>query len=270
MTRLYLRAAEVIIATPSDDEARVISGLRIQFKIDKTVLADPNKAVIRVFNCNADSRSAMEEPNARILLRVGYEHGELNQVFVGDIRRVAHLKQGPDWISEIEAGDGEIDFTGSHVEKSFPAGTPVATVMQSVLGEMQTVKNEITNLAQATGIFVKGVVASGPVSTVMDNLTRKVGLEWSIQDEEVQIVRQGAPTFDTAVFLSPDTGLIGSPAKTLIGAQVTSLLNTEIKPARPVQVSSRDIDALYRCQSVSHEGDTFEGPWKTVAELENL
>lgn len=270
MTELYLRQASVTIATASDSQARVINGLRINFKIDKTVLADPNKAVIRVYNCNADSRAAMEAEGARVLLRVGYglDEDDQVQIFIGDIRRVAHLKQGPDWISEIEAGDGEVDYTGSKVDMSFPAGTPAATVLSSVIGEMQNVKNVATNLIGAVGVYLTPVVASGPVSVVMDTITSKLGLEWSIQDEEIQILKEGVATFDTAVFLSPETGMIGSPAKTLIGCQITSLLNTEFKPGRLVTVSSRDINGTFRTQSVAHNGDTFQGPWQTIVELE--
>lgn len=270
MTQLFLRQASVTVAQMNGTIARQIRGLRIDFKIDKTNLSDPNKGTIKIYNLNADSRAAFEQKQSRVLLKVGYGTNpkDLVQIFVGDIRRVAHLKQGPDWITEIEGGDGEIDFTGSQIEKSFPPGTSVKSVIGDVVDQFKNLKNTATNLVGVAGEFVTGFVASGSVAGVLDNLTKKIGSEWSIQDEGVQIVPLGTPTFDTAVLVTPKTGLLGSPAKTLIGYQITTLLNPELKPNRLVAIKSRDVNASFRIQFVSHAGDTYQGQWTSVCELE--
>lgn len=270
MSDLYLRQAQVIVILENNEQALKINGLRVAFKIDKTTLADPNKATIQVYNCNSKSRSTFEKKNARVLLKVGYgtQEKDLKQIFIGDIRRVAHIKQGSDWISEIEAGDGEIDFTGAMTEKSFTAGTPLADVFKGVVQEFKTVKNAAQNVLQFTGNLASNFVANGSVAKVLDNITNKVEKEWSIQDSELQVLSKGAATFNRAILLTPQTGLLGSPAKTLIGFQVVSLLNTELKPAHPVQIQSRDAKGLFRIQSVQHQGDTYQGQWISVCELE--
>lgn len=268
--QLFLRQAQVIVGKSGDADALKISGLRITFKIDKTVLSDPNKATIQIYNLNKKSRTKFEEKLARVILKVGYGEDEkdLTQLFIGDIRRVAHVKQGPDWITEVEAGDGEIDFTGAQTNKSYVAGTPLKDVFNGVVSEFKDVKNNFTNALKFTGTLAQTFMATGSVSNVLDKITSRIDKEWSIQDGELQVLDVGQPTFDSAVLISPETGLVGSPAKTLIGFQVVSLLNTQLKPARPVSIFSRDAQGLFRVQSVQHQGDTFQGQWLTICELE--
>lgn len=270
MPELFLRQAQVTIGSSGNPKALEIDSLRIGFKIDKTVLPDPNKATIQIYNLKEKSRQKFEDKNSRILLKVGYgkDSKDLKQIFIGDVRRVAHVKQGPDWITEIEAGDGEVDFTGSVNEKQFEAGTPLKQVFTDVVGELKDVKNNIANGLKFAGNLAQGLVTSGSVAKVLDNLTARVGAEWSVQDNELQVLKIGEPKITKAIFLSPETGLVGSPAKTFIGFQITCLLNPDLKPGGLAQILSRDAKGLFRIQSVQHGGDSFSGQWLSVCELE--
>jgi hypothetical protein len=52
---------------------------------------------------------------------------------------------------------------------------------------------------------------------------------------------------------------------------VTTLLNTELRPGRIVQIDSREFDEVnLRVQSVAHKGDSYQGVWQSVAELETI
>ena len=47
----------------------------------------------------------------------------------------------------------------------------------------------------------------------MDRVCNYLGLEWSAQDSEIQIIKKGGVYADTAVVLSKDTGMIGYPRR---------------------------------------------------------
>jgi len=141
----------------------------------------------------------------------------------------------------------------------------------------------------------------------MDRVCNLLGVEWSIQGREVQIIKKGGVFQQRAVVLSPQSGMVESPvieSKTMTeqaaakegytkkqagvsttyerdpetgdirtvlqvnGLQVRSLLLPTIEPGGYVQVKSRDIDGeFFRVESVTHAGDTHGQEWHTTTTL---
>lgn len=290
-TELFERKARVALGTI------LISDLRIQFKVKKSLKKEPNTCEISVSNLNEQSRSALQKGKIKVVLEAGYPDN-ISQVFAGDSRTVDQVLKGATWDTKVTCGDGERAYRYLRVAESFRPGTKVADVVQQVADALGLkVVGQTSALKAVTEQFVHGYSPFGKVATELDHLLTSRGFTWSIQDGQLQILQVDGTTNHSVIRLAEDTGLIGSPehgnvekqaplaqmsgdaadvdfsvtAKRRTGPavlKVKSLLQPGLHPGGKVQVEARGIKGLFRIEQVEHTGDTFGGEW--YSELECL
>lgn len=240
------------------------TGFRIRFKIEKIVENTPNPTVIEIYNLGPNSRSLFEQQNNRIILEAGYgDRAEV--IFRGNVQRTRTSKVGPDFITKIEAGDGLAEYTNARIDFSVTAGANFADAINTLKGALGVGDGEQRGIP-ANRTIQNGRTFSGPVRNSLDELLDNAGLDWSIQDGNLVILPRGAASGVPALLLSPSTGLIGIPQQKDAGIEFRSLLNPKIRPFQRVAVVSKFIDGVFRCLTVNHVGDTFNGPWETQVE----
>lgn len=266
---LYNRSARIRVGNLGGD-GKDFTGLRVQFSVEKTSESNANSSKITIYNLNPDSRSFLEQQNLTVILEVGYEPpGQdpfLEILAVGDIKRgkVKNERQGTDWVSTLELGDGEVALQEKFFNKSFEPGASLEKVMKDVAGSFDKPVNTIIGLKDK--VFNSGLNLSGGSKEILDTLTRDAGLEWSIQDDEVQILPPEGSTTDEILLLTPQTGLLSSPIKREKGVEFMALINPSLRPGRRFRLESRDIKGVFRARKVFFNGDTLEGDWTMKVE----
>jgi hypothetical protein len=276
MSDLFMRDWAVTI-----DSLR-LTGLRVVFKATKNIGAEPNTLDLKVYNISRSHRAALGKKGVKVIVEAGYK-GNVSVVFSGDARTVDHLRDGPDWVTHVQCGDGERAYVYSRVNLSFGPGISVADV--------------VTQIAQATGLnpgnvkdrlagalprnikqFTQGFVASGKAARELSRVLRSLGMSWSIQDGAIQVLKDDRDTAsNTAVLLNSQTGLVGSPdhgspdkkGKSSV-LKVRSLLQPKIKPGSKLKIESSSANGFYRCEKVEHNGDSAGQEWYTNAEARVL
>lgn len=239
-------------------------GFRIRFKIEKIIEPTPNPTSIFIYNLGPDSRALFEQVNNRIILEAGYgDRAEI--IFRGNVSRTRTRRDGPDYVTQIEAADGLHEYTNARVDFSVNAGANFADVITTLKGALGVGDGEQRGIP-ANRVIQNGRTFSGPVRKQLDEVLDKEGLDWSIQDGSLVILPRGAASGTPALLLSPSTGLIGIPEQKDAGIEFKSLLNPKIKPFQRVAIASKFIDGTFRCLTVNHIGDTFSGPWETQVE----
>jgi hypothetical protein len=287
MTALSKRACRLIVGTSAN--AKVIDGLRVQFKVKKSVNKEPNEGEISITNLAESSRAALQTKGIKVVLEAGYA-GTLAQIFSGDVRYVSHTHDGPDWTSKLQLGDGETAYRFAFVSESFRAGTPISTVFSKVANALGLDSSDAIAFVRKMipEQFTQGFASHGKASKELDRLLAGRGLEWSIQDGRLQVTATGQPTSGSAVLLSASSGLIGSPAfgspeksdkgvdagsipaagkKKQQVLKAKSLLQPSIRPGGRVQLDSLSVKGQFRVQSVTHSGDTHGGDWYSEMDL---
>jgi hypothetical protein len=280
---LFDRQCRLVIGAPLAEDYKSlaaqiveIDGLRTQFKIEKTLDKSPNTAEITVTNMAARTRSSLQAKGSKIILSAGY-NSTLAQIFVGDARLIDHVRNGTDWDTKIQAGDGERAYLNGRVSESFAGGVRVPTIVSKVskfIGlDASDAASKLNELQGAQ--FVNGYVAYGRASAELDKLLRARGYTWSIQDGRLQILKPGESATERVVSLSSDSGLIGSPEHGTADKKdapavlkFKALLSPEIRPGGRVDFQSAKHKGLYRVLRVTHTGDTAGGDWYTEGEAE--
>jgi hypothetical protein len=259
--QLFKRYIAVTFANKENSEATRFTGLRVIFQVEKNSESTANTAKISVFNLSAKGRALVERKKAVVILEVGYGQ-KIAQLFYGDITRAYISRQGPDWVTTVECGDGSEALRSVHVDKSYAPGTDLKQVIkdvaQSFVDQGKVVLGSLLGLESETA--QAGMALSGGSKTILDDLTAKQGLEWSIQDNTLQVLPKDKDSGLQAVLLTPSTGLIGSPVKREIeggsGVEFTALIQPQLIPGRLVMIKSREIDGVYKLRAVSFSGDT--------------
>jgi hypothetical protein len=257
---------------PREGSGLLVDNLRISFAVEKSLEKFPNNSTIKIYNLSASSRAFIENEKSVVVLKAGYGTAKKG-IFTGDIAMVSHRQEGPDIVTNVEAGDGLSSFINSRIDISMAPGSTVRNVIDVLKNAFGVVSGEIQGLNQDRE-YLNGHTMSGPVRDELDNLAETDGLEWSIQDNKLQMLPRNSGASLPAFLLNASTGLIGTPYKTKIvndsilskkdgkekenGLHCVSLLNGEITPGRLLRIETKLLTGTFKVVRVRHFGD-FEG-----------
>lgn len=251
-------------------------GLDVAFRIEKSLKKNPNRCELQIWNLNEDHRAQLQErEDIPVRVEVGYDNQKPKLLFLGNLREAASFREGPDIRTEINSGDGEKKHRGARVNETLPPGATVQKALDILSQKLGIGTGNLARFSSGIGLegvskkFGGGAVLSGNASRELDALIRSAGLEYSIQDNQIQITQKRQSVDQEAVLLSPDTGLIGSPARGSDGiVEARSLLNADLQPAKRVRFESREVTGFFRVEKVEFFGEIHGNDW--FADLECL
>jgi len=283
------RRCQIVVSYPNPKDVKSTLGtalvinetrndLRVKFKFRKTIVWTPNVGEVIVYNLSPDSRKALQGQNLRVIISAGYG-SDLKQVGVLWSRQVNHRREGPDWITKMEGGDGGRAFLYGNAAIGLPANTPYAAVAQQLLGTLGRLsgQSQATLQSAAKGrVFRNGYSSQGRVAEEARFVLKQLGLEHFVVDDEVVVIKKGGTTGE--VFqLDSTSGLIGSPeyaSPPQYGKpqllKLKTLLDPLSRPGCVVSLQSASHSGQFRVRDLEHEGDTWGGPWYTSREVQAL
>lgn len=237
--RQWKRRAQVIVGKAG--QGLLIEHLRIAFEVTKTATPEPNTAIIKIYNLAPDNQAKVRNEFTEVLLNAGYEDGML-LTFRGNIKHAYRYRQGNDWITEIEAADGDKDFRQAEINETLAAGTTRAQIVDRCVGTFAggTAKGHV-DVPEKT--LLRGRVVSGSTRSVLDECARDSGANWSIQDGNLTIVRTDKMLPNQAIVIRSDTGMLESPEINDKGISVKCLMNPRIAINGALQLSNDSIRA---------------------------
>ena len=300
--KLFRRAYRLIIDTIEIAGGDgVADSLDIDFKIEKTNRAEPNKAEIKIYNLNDDHRNELvrrfgsqveksKRKPLRVELEAGYEgEGNRGLIFAGDLRNLIVKREGQDFVTTISGADGGHAFKTGRISRAFGAGTSVSTVLRAcvdALGIGTGNLSEFEAAAKLTALgtqFSHGTVLSGSAERELDHLVKAAGLEWSVQNGSLQLRRKGQPVQAKAYRLAADTGLVGvpfpevdatvlpnasgKPNASKTAARRSGLVNCKtliipsLAPGQKVDLDSEEFKGGYQIMEMAFQGQTFGNDW---------
>jgi hypothetical protein len=255
----------------------VIEELDVAFEIVKSLSAQtPNSAEIRIWNLNAEHRKRLQElEKVYVSLEAGYVGGT-SLLFRGDLRDVLSTREGSEWITTVTSDSGRL-ARKRRILKSFAPGATVQDVLTAAAKAMgvrlgNTAAKTVSAKIQGTQAskFFNGYALAGAIEGELDRLARSCGLEWSIQEDELQFLDQGKPLQELGIELTPDTGLIGSPEPGNKGiTEARCLMIPDLFPGRRIRITSEHVTGIYRAETTKHTGNTAERDWYVDLELRN-
>ena len=262
-----------------------ISNLRVAFTVFKSESWSTNTANVRIWNLSGDKRNQLNNYGNEIRLFAGYrQEAGAQLLFTGNSSLTTNIFAEPEIITVFDCGDGEKSLNLILASASFGANTPVRQVIEYYAGLLGLNIAEFTptdNLVYAQGHKFSGIAKDG-----LDKACKALGLIWSVQNNNLVILKQNQGSARPPIEINPDNGMIGIPqrytdrrqylyralppyAAPKPGWKVRCLLRPDILPGDRIRLRSNrvDIDGVFYVISIRHEGDNFGPTFESLLEV---
>jgi len=247
----------------------VIEDLRVAFKVERNLKAEPNKLELSIYNLSANTRQQIAKIDGKVTVRIeaGYKDS-IGLIFVGDARRVYTVIEGPNIALKIEGGDGEKALGSARFSESFGPGTKITDVLTKMADafglKSEKAKERIRKGDLRGGVqeYVQSFNFSGVLRDEFDRQMKSAGLTWSVQNGELQILSDDETTQQEALRFSSDSGLIGSPTLADKGVvRFQCLMQSALSPGRKVVLDSKSIKETLKITKLTFRGDSHGTDW---------
>ena len=292
----FNRTYKLLIGKKGEDKNAIAiePPIRLLFDIQKDVKSEPNENTIKIYNLAEKTRKAIEKQDLRCVLYAGYtEEDNTTLLASGDIATAYSYREGADWVTEIFFLDGLIEMRDTAVSLGYAGNVSSTLILNNIAAKMGL--KLVADNALSERKWVNGFSFYGAARKALDKIVAGTGLEWSVQNGELQIVNKDKTTRRQGVVLAKDSGLIGFPERTREAARsksadsedekkskrhkttlsnqaqdgwnVKSLLLPQINPADKVKLESVSVTGWFRAETVKHIGDSHSGDWVTEMHL---
>lgn len=248
-----------------------------------TTSSNNNSSEIKVFNLSKDVRDRISQVNGRVILEAGYEEGDFDVIFTGQINDIYTNKNGADLVTVISCKDGWTPTNHIRYTKSFGKGTS----FQDIFEDMITVFEQHGISRSDTGILLnepnppwavpadtkvsKSWSYSGFLRGGMDKLCTEFGLTYQIEHSTLFIYPKNYQKMFTELELTEEQIISirrasNSQNKTPnevsnnAGIQVQTLLLPKVTPKYRVKVVAKE-----QSDEDSYNLKPFVGEYKITA-----
>lgn len=295
MSYRFLRSYKLVIGKKSQKEGIVIEPpMRIEFDIEKDSESKPNENIIKIYNLSPITRQTIEQPDMRCVLYAGYEQDANMLLCSGDIATAYSYHDNADWVTELYVLDGLIEIRDTAISVGYQGGVSSTQIVNDIAHKMGVTLVGADSLKSRT--WVNGFSFYGAARKALDKVVAGTGLEWSIQNGELQIVNRNGVTKREGYVLAKDSGLIGFPERTREAARskkqdapnkkqdekfafdrqardgwnVKSLLLPMVNPCDKIKLESQTVTNWFRVEKIKHSGDSHSGDWQSELHLVDL
>lgn len=187
MPEKFGRRYEIQILNPDKERIDIEPPFSVKFSIIRNVLASVNKCNLTIFNLAPKTRNKLFKDRYtiheywQIIIRAGYE--KLSTVFQGSIYETISFKQGTEWISQVDAFDGENGVRNGYITETIQKDTDKKTIYKKIISEMPTLIEGV--LAGPTGTSPRGKILMGNSSKVLQEESNN---RYFIDNERVNIL----------------------------------------------------------------------------------
>jgi len=271
VTYLFKRYIGIEVGKPGE-EGRLFDTLKIEFSLDRTSSSDANKGSVSIYNLNEKSRNLLNDEGVVYILKTGYQ-GLNNEPLIeelssGDIEEIKTQKTGADVVTTFALTEDGKKLREKTTDQSFAEGVSKKQVIGALIETLDMAKGTIQGITSK--VFNSGYSATGKVKDRLDELAKSDGLEWSVQNGEVNMFPKDTSTLEEAVYLSNETGLIRAYKEKAEGKDKTiveALLNPQIKVGRKIQVEGQEVSGTFVVRRASYKGDNQNGPFMVTCEV---
>ncbi|CAM5441317.1 phage protein [Alcaligenes faecalis] len=283
------RTYRLLVGRPGEKGVEIAPPLRMKFEVSKDTGESPNQIKISVWNLSPHTREAIVEPDNVVALYAGYEQEEGALLLAyGTVVQGASSFQNAEVVTELEVLDGFAQIRDTVVSLGCGAGVRARLIIEDIAFQMGL------SLVMADDapdrVWQNGFSFYGAARVALHKVVQGSGLEYSIQNGELQVIERCGITPRKGFVLSPESGLLGNPERIRQSAKekadskgnvktrserqqadgwrVTSLLLPSLNPGDLVKLESRQAVDWFRVESLKHSGDwNGSGNWHTTMEL---
>lgn len=251
------RSYKLEIETSSGATLTIEPPLTVEFDITRNVLSSANISSIRVYNLSQKNRDQIRKDSwatwdlRSIVLYAGYGKN-MPKIFAGNISQAWSVREGTNFITQIESFDSGFSMLNSQTNISFPAATPQRTVIQTLAGSMPDVS--IGFIGNYSGVTGRGNSYSGNTADILRELT---GGGFFIDNGKVYCLSDTECFTGEIAVIDSSTGLLGTPIREETFLNFDIIFEPRLVVGQKIELRSStaaNFNGFYKVVSVKHRG----------------
>jgi len=259
-------------------------GHTMSFSVNKDSTKKSNKATIKLYNLSTATSSFLALPGNVLEVFAGFG-GEAPRIFLGAVLSCDDTYNGKDKITTIIGADGGKELTSSPIVIS-KSNTTTSTKLLKEISE-----NLGLSLKMGNGVddidFLGGYSFIGQGQDALTEICDSINAMWFINNGVVNVVNYDGYCQNLGYEINAGSGLIGTPSHAVVdnyfkerkkakkdtktarnskngyGYSFDTLLNPYINIRDLVHLSSKTISDYMYIESITHEGATNGGAFKS-------
>lgn len=243
-----------IVVGDGTDTLTITEPLTIQATIVKDLKSgEEDYAQVNITNLSEGTRNKLNEQYSKIIIKGGYGEQE-DIIFSGSIIASTHKKEGAEWLSTIECGDGVEVLDSAIINKTYNKGFRLGDIIKDI-ANVGGLDIEDTIGINSDFSLERGKVFSSDMKQALTELGDANDFDWTIQDNKLVIAKRGEGRSSEVHIISAKTGMIGTPEWINNGAdkqktstttgqafKVNALCIPSLKPADKIIIKSESLD----------------------------
>jgi len=275
------------VTTP-EAEIEIDPPFTLEFSIMRNDLSSANTAALRIYNLGEQNRNLIRQApsdygrmsHVQVQLNAGYGD-DLPMIFRGYATEAWSVREGVNFITDLECLDGGGAFITPNINMTFQAGTPISSVISAMIDSMvsQTIGIAKGVIGNFEGTLDRAQSYSGDAFKVLNEIT---GGCVFIDNGIVNCLKNNEFFEQSVLEISNETGLLNTPKLEwprvicdvlfephfTVGQKV-SLMSLTAKQFNTT-VQGRPENKPYKIISIAHKGiiaPTISGPTVTTVGL---
>lgn len=231
----------------------------IEFDITRNTLTSANVCQIRIYNLSLKNRdqiryNAYDYNQFRsIELKAGYGQN-LATIFTGNISQAWSVREGVNFITQIECFDGGFAFINGATAYSPPSGVMKKDVIESLIGTLPHV--EVGVVGDYPGPLTRGNSYNGNTVKILEELT---GGGFFIDRGVGNALGTNEYILDAAgvTIISPSSGLLNTPVREATTTRFDMIFEPNLNVGQKITLISfteSNFNGDYKVTAVKHRG----------------
>lgn len=231
----------------------------VEFDITRNTLTSANVCQLRVYNLGLQKRNQIRFNSSdygtfrAIEFRAGYGKNP-PVVFSGNISQAWSVREGVNFITQIECYDGGFAFNNGVTNTQFPAGTPQRAVIRSLAGSLPNIA--VGAIGNYPGTLSRGNSYNGNTADILGELT---GGGFFVDSGKANAL--GTNEFIDApsgiTLINSQSGLLGTPVLEQTIVRFDMIFEPALAAGQKIRLDSiteANFNRDYKTTGVKHRG----------------
>lgn len=237
----------------------------IEFDVTRNILSSANVASIRIYNLSKINRDQVEfniynqGSFRKVQLNAGYG-SNLPIIFYGNITQAWSVREGVNFITQIECFDAGYCYNNAFTNITFPANTPNKTVITTLVESLAAYNVSKGKIGDYPGTTGRGKSYSEPTVSLIARLSNggffiDNGVANCLGNSEC--IENNFPKIDAS------TGLLGTPVREQQILTFDMIFEPRVQAGQIIDLqsstisnssASQAINGFYKVTSIKHRG----------------
>lgn len=231
----------------------------VEFDINRNYLATVSNSVFRVYNLSEKNRSQIRKDlrDWGLLRKIAFKAGygeKLTLAVTGDIKQAFSVREGVNFITQIECFDGGFAFENSFVNTAYPEGTSQKTIAEDLVKSLDEYGIKKGAVGKIEGSIQRGNSYNGNTCNVLREISTG---NFFIDGGKANILGENEVIEGTVFVINSTSGLLGTPTRENNLVNLTMLFEPRIDVGHMVKVESMtelNFNGFYKVAGIKHKG----------------